>query len=139
MSNVVCIFLKYVWVKKYMKICVILFKNWKYIAKMFYQTDPKVCLSLVAGSGCLPFFHCSIFISHPSLFVGSTLNFHKVGVVETEKEVFFLAKMQNWLSNFHIFSFQSFNFQFCQFSPLTFNFCQFKAPLLLLLLTKNES
>ena len=42
--------------------------------------------------------------------------------------------MQNWPSNFHIFSFQSSNFQFCQFSPLTFNFCQFKAPLLLLLL-----
>ena len=39
--------------------------------------------------------------------------------------------MQNWLSNFYIFSFQSSNFQF---SPLTFNFCQFKAPLLLLLL-----
>ena len=125
MSNVVCIFLKYVWMKKYMKMCVILFKNWKYIAKIFYQTGPKVCLSLVAGSGCLPFFHCSIFISHPPLFVGSTLNFHKVGVVETEKEFFFLAKMQNWLSNFHRFSFQSFNFKFCQFSPLTFNFCQF--------------
>ena len=42
--------------------------------------------------------------------------------------------MQNWLSNFYLFSFQSFNFQFCQFSPLTFNFCQFKALLLLLLL-----
>ena len=37
--------------------------------------------------------------------------------------------MQNWPSNFHIFSFQSSNFQFCQFSSLTFNFCQFKAPL----------
>ena len=37
--------------------------------------------------------------------------------------------MQNWPSNFHLFSFQSFNFQFCQFSPLTFNFCQFKTPL----------
>ena len=36
------------------------------------------------------------------------------------------AKMQNWPSNFHNFSFQFSNFQFCQFSLLTFNFCQFK-------------
>ena len=39
------------------------------------------------------------------------------------------AKMQNWLSNFHYFSFQSFNFQFCQFNLLTFNFCQCRIPL----------
>ena len=37
--------------------------------------------------------------------------------------------MQNYPSNFHIFSFQSSNFQFCQFNPLTFIFCQFKTPL----------
>ena len=42
---------------------------------------------------------------------------------------YFLVKMQNWLSNFHFFSFQFSNFQFCQFSLLTFNFCQFKTQL----------
>ena len=80
---------------------------------MFYQTDPKVCLGLVAGSGCLPFFHCSIFISHPSLFVGSTLNFHKIGVIEIEKEVFFFWQKCKT---------DSLTFTFFHFSPLTFNF-----------------
>ena len=37
--------------------------------------------------------------------------------------------MQNYPSNFHIFSFQSSNFLFCQFNPLTFIFCQFRTPL----------
>ena len=27
--------------KKYMKMYVILFKNWKYVFKMFYQTEPN--------------------------------------------------------------------------------------------------
>ena len=39
-SNVVCIFWKYVWVKKCLEIHVILFKNWKYVFKHMYQTDP---------------------------------------------------------------------------------------------------
>ena len=43
--------------------------------------------------------------------------------------LYLLAKIQNWPSNFHSFSFKSSNFQFCQFSLLTFNFCQCKIPL----------
>ena len=49
--------------------------------------------------------------------------------------------MQNWLSNFQYFSFQSSNFQFCHFSTLTFNCCQFGAPLdlnYLLPLSQND-
>ena len=48
--------------------------------------------------------------------------------------------MQNWLSNFQHFSFQSSNFQFCHFNSLTFNCCQFCIPLdLSYLLPLSES
>ena len=45
-GNVVLIMLfvffwKYMWVKKYVKICVILFKNWKMLLKITYQTAPQ--------------------------------------------------------------------------------------------------
>ena len=35
--NIVCIFLKYVWVKKCVKMRIILFKNWKHVVKQLYQ------------------------------------------------------------------------------------------------------
>ena len=59
--------------------------------------------------------------------IGFQLEFNFAPHVPSNLSILILAKIQNWPSNFHLFSFQSSNFQFCQFSPLTFNFCQFKA------------
>ena len=39
-SNIICIFLKFMWIKKCVKIYIMLFKNLKYITKILYQTDP---------------------------------------------------------------------------------------------------
>ena len=40
LNNSFHFFWKYVWVKKYMEMRVILFKNWKHVFKMMYQTAP---------------------------------------------------------------------------------------------------
>ena len=43
-SNVVCNFWKYMWVKKCVKIRIILFKHWKLLFKIYYQTAPSFIL-----------------------------------------------------------------------------------------------
>ena len=44
-NNVICIFWKYVWMKKCVKIRVMLFKNWKHTFKHIYQTTPNIWTS----------------------------------------------------------------------------------------------
>ena len=52
-------FWKYMWVKKYVKIRVILFKDWKHVFKLAYQTEPKI--SELACFMIVP-VDCSIFL-----------------------------------------------------------------------------
>ena len=47
LNNSFHFFWKYVWVKKYVKICVMLFENWKHVFKIIYRTAPE---NLESGS-----------------------------------------------------------------------------------------
>ena len=42
LNNSFQFFWKYVRMKKYVEMCVTLFKNWKYVFKMMYQTAPSL-------------------------------------------------------------------------------------------------
>ena len=47
LSNVIWVFLIYVFVKKYVKKCIMLFKMLKSVFKLSYQTLQKLCNSIV--------------------------------------------------------------------------------------------
>ena len=52
-------FWKYVWVKKFVKICVMLFKNWKHVFKLMYQRDLEY---RVLEKSFITFFYTFFFL-----------------------------------------------------------------------------
>ena len=66
LNNSFQFFWKYMWVKKCVKIHVMLFKNWKHIFKFMYQTGPKFCCQMLS---LLSLGYCQFVIVYWHLFV----------------------------------------------------------------------